>query len=354
MTLPTLRVSLGGLVLVFFLGALATSLSAQETSGPVPPASPATIKGTVRDIQGVAVPGAHVVLVLPDSTGNREAISNNTGSFAFTDLAPGTYDVEVKGQAVGRSGSVSVVLGSGQQREVTLITTGLPMQTTTVNVNATLRQVAQAQVQQQEEQRVLGFFPNYYTSYLWDAAPMTPKLKFKLAFRTLWDPVTFLGTAATAGAEQYHHTFPGYGLGAQGYGKRFGATYADTVSSRMLGSAVFPALLHQDPRYFYQGSGSVRSRVLYALVSAVICRRDDGQLEPNYSHILGSFTAAGLSNLYRAPQDRQAGLTIRNGFIIIAGSAVENVLREFLSRKLTPNVPAFANGKASANPSKAP
>ena len=136
-----------------------------------------------------------------------------------------------------------------------------------------------------------------------------------------------------------------YGQGFEGYAKRYGASYADTVSARMFGSAIFPVLLHQDPRYFYQGSGSTRSRLLYALVSTVVCRGDNGRLEPNYSHVLGSFAAAGLSNLYRAPEDRKASLTFRNGLIITANGAVVNILREFLSRKLTPNVPGFANGK---------
>jgi hypothetical protein len=113
----------------------------------------------------------------------------------------------------------------------------------------------------------------------------------------------------------------------------------------MLGNAIFPTLLHQDPRYFYQGSGSMRSRLLYALLSSVVCRGDNGQLEPNYSHVFGSFAAAGLSNLYRAPQDRRASLTLRNGLIIVASGAAVNVLREFLSRKLTANVPAFGKGK---------
>src|SRR4051812_14175175 len=85
------------------------------------------------------------------------------------------------------------------------------------------------------------------------AAPMTPKSKFGMAIRTVTDPVSFLAVAGIAGAEQYHKTFPGYGQGAEGYAKRFGSTYTDTVASRMLGSAVFPVLFHQDPRYFIVG-----------------------------------------------------------------------------------------------------
>jgi hypothetical protein len=253
--------------------------------------------------------------------------------------------VNVNAPGVAQAASAPVVLGAGERRELTVVATRIPVQTTTVRVVATPTQVAEAQVQQQAEQRIVGFLPNYYTSYIWNAAPMTPKLKFKLALKTTTDPVTFLVAAGVAGVEQAHNTFPGYGGGWEGYGKRYGATYADTVAGRMLGSAIFPVILHQDPRYFYRGSGSIRSRIFYALISTVVCRGDNGQLEPDYSHVLGSFAAAGLSNIYRAPGDRSASLTFRNGLIVIGGSAVANLLREFLSRKLTSNVPAFANGK---------
>jgi hypothetical protein len=286
-----------------------------------------------------------VTLVGQDNTANRVVTSDDNGAFKFADLPAGTYRVRINVTDLEPFASAPVVLGAGEKRELPVMAMRIATKTTTVGVVATLNDVARAQVQAEEKQRILGFLPNYYTSYIWDAAPMTRKLKFSLALRTATDPVTFLVVAGVAGVEQAHKTFPGYGQGFEGYAKRYGASYADTVSGRMFGSAIFPVLLHQDPRYFYRGSGSTRSRLLYALVSTVICRGDNGRLEPNYSHVLGSFAAAGLSNLYRAPQDRQASLTFRNGLIITAGGAVVNVMREFLSRKLTANVPAFANGK---------
>lgn len=309
----------------------------------------ATLEGVVQDARGAAVPGAEVTIVdLTDAIRHVER-ADRGGNFKFENLASGTYRMTAEAPGLTASASAPITLGNGEQRQVTLVATNIPVKNTTVEVTATLKQVAQAQVQEQEQQRIFGFFPNFYTSYIWDAAPMTKGLKFKLALHSTFDPVTFLTVAAVAGVEQEHNTFPGYGRGLEGYGKRYGATYADTVSGKMLGSAIFPMLLHQDPRYFYQGSGTIRSRLWYALVSAVICRGDNQRLEPNYSRILGSFTAAGLSNVYRSPQDRQASLTFRNGLIILAGGAVENVLREFLSRKLTRNVPAFANGKPIVN-----
>jgi hypothetical protein len=326
-------------------------LHAQKTSNPLQPQSTATLTGSVRNDHGSTVSGVRVTLVgqedspTPVLTTKPVVTTNPDGSFAFEGLLPGTYRVKIDAAGLEPFTSDPVILGASEKRELPVTVALLPMKNTTVEVNATLAQVAQAQVKEEEQQRILGFLPNYYTSYIWTAAPMTPKLKFNLALRTTTDPVTFLVVAGVAGVEQAHKTFPGYGQGTEGYAKRFGATYADTVSGRMLGSAVFPTLFHQDPRYFYRGSGTVRSRIIHALVSTVVCRGDNGQLEPNYSHVLGSFAAAGLSNLYRAAGDRQASLTFRNGLIITGSEAVVNLMREFFSRQLTPSVPSFANGR---------
>jgi len=86
------------------------------------------------------------------------------------------------------------------------------------------------------------------------------------------DPVTLGLTGAIAGIQQARHDFNEYGQGAAGYGKRFGANYADSVAGTFIGGAILPSLLKQDPRYFYQGSGSAGSRLLHAIESPVISR----------------------------------------------------------------------------------
>jgi hypothetical protein len=240
---------------------------------------------------------------------------------------------------------VDLTLGAGERRELPIIGSHVASSRTTVDVNAKPGEIAEAQLKQQETQRLLGIVPNFYSSYIWNAAPMNSRQKFMLTLRSNTDPFNILLVATLAGLEQKHNTFPGYGQGAEGYGKRFGAAFTDTMVSKMVSRAILPSILHQDPRYFYRGSGSVRSRVIYALTSAVICRGDNGRLQPNYSQVLGSFAATGIANLYRAPGDRTASLTFRNGLAMTASTAVQNLIREFISRKLTPNVPAFANGK---------
>ena len=334
--------------------------AAQQPDNPsqisVPEVTPAagSITGTVRDAEGAAVPGALVTLVGPKNAAghalDREATADSNGAFTFSELVPATYQVKISGGGLERTITIKVVLGAGEKRELPVV--GRRIVTTTVRVVASVDEVAQSQVEAQETQRVLGFVPNYYSSYIWDAAPMTPKLKFKLGLRATTDPVSFLAAAGLAGVEQKHNTFPGYGQGSEGYAKRFGAAYADAFIGKMVSRAVLPTVLHQDPRYFYRGSGSVGSRIFYALRAAVVTRGDNGRLQPNYSQVLGNFVASGISNLYRAPGDRTVGLTFRNGLIMTASGAVENLLREFFSRKLTSNVPAFANGKPASPASK--
>ena len=315
-------------------------------------AGTSSLVGTVEDMHGAPIAGVVVTAAKDQETQGQTATVDGAGKFTISGLVPGTYTVSIT--LPGRTPQIAteVTLGTREEREMPIVTPRNPHSSTTVQVNANIDQVAMAQVKIEEQQRVLGVVPNFYTSYIWDFAPMTPKLKFKLALRAEIDPIEFAVNAGVAGAEQYHNTFPGYGGGWQGYGKRFGATYADSAIGAMLGRAMFPIWFHQDPRYFYRGTGSTRSRVWYALSQTFVTRGDNGETQPNYSHLLGNFATAGISNVYRAPSDRTFDLTMRDALIVTASNAVGNILQEFISRPFTSNVPKFANGKESDKDSK--
>jgi hypothetical protein len=119
---------------------------------------------------------------------------------------------------------------------------------------------------------------------IYDAAPLTSKQKFSLAARGTFDPVSMIGVGFAAGLEQVHNSYPGYGQGAAGYSKRFAAKFVDGRTSDFLTHAVFPSLFHQDPHYYYQGSGSFKSRFIHAVGSAFVTRSDSG-FEPPTSWI---------------------------------------------------------------------
>jgi hypothetical protein len=300
---------------------------------------PGNINGTVVDPSGAAVAGAQVILTRDDKSPKQEVLSGDDGQFSFANVAPGPFQITVSSELFTTQ-KVSANLHPGEYLTVPQIVFGLATEVTQVQVSVPRFEVAEEEIKIEEKQRIFGVIPNFYVSYIPNAAPLTSKQKFQLAWRSTIDPVNFVITGAIAGVQQANNTFSGYGQGAQGYAKRYGASYADFVSGTFLGSAILPSLLKQDPRYFYKGSGSVRSRVLYAIANSVICKGDNGHWQANYSGILGSLASGGISNLYYPAQSRDgATLTVENTLIGIGETAATNLLQEFVIRKLTPNLP---------------
>jgi len=319
------------------LTALPDVSATQEAVGQPPERTVGTISGTVVDQNGNFLLAARVSLTRPGETEEKTHESDGAGHFVFAAVPPGPFQLTVTGEGFATQ-QVPGVLHPGEALEVPLISLPIAAATTEVRVSVTNYELAEEQVKIEEKQRVLGVIPNFYVSYQQDALPLRPKQKFELAWKTSIDPVTFAATGAFAGVQQAQNEFSGYGQGAHGYAKRYGAAYGDAVIGTMIGGAILPSLLKQDPRYFYKGTGSTRARIMYALANAVICKGDNGHWQFDYSGILGALAAGGISNLYYPASSRNgAGLTFENTLIGIGGSAVGNLFQEFLIRKLTPH-----------------
>lgn len=189
----------------------------------------------------------------------------------------------------------------------------------------------------QEQQRILGVMPNFNTSNVKNAEPLSPAQKFGLAAKEALDPFTFVAAGLDAGLSQAENDFPAYHQGMVGYAKRFGAAYADSFDGTMIGNALLPIVLKQDPRYFRKGTGSITSRFLYAVSSTFKCKDDNGKWTPNYSNVLGNIAAGGISNLYYPSSERGAGLTFQRAATVTAEGAIGAVFFEFwpdISRKM--------------------
>ena len=307
-------------------------------------AAAASITGTVLDSNHEVLPGARVIAVGQSTSALRIMEAGSNGQFAFIALPPDIYQLKVTapGMSVFTSSEISLHAGETRLVSVTLSVFG---GATSVTVNGDTDEVAEQQVQIAVRQRIGGVLPNFYSSYDWNAPPMAAKQKLKLSFRSIIDPVSFLTIAGMAGVQQYRNTFPGYGGGIEGYGKRYAANLADNVAGVFLSRGVYPSVFHQDPRYFYKGTGSIHSRILYAISAVVIARGDDGHWKPNYSHLLGNFSAAGISNLYYPASDRGASLVVFNGLAATASTAFSNVLREFVFKRVTSHASKEKNGK---------
>jgi hypothetical protein len=271
--------------------------------------------------------------------------SGANGEFAFPKLAPGSYLLVIEAKDFAPFTSPEFVLAAQQAYEVPRITLSVATAVTDVTVRPT-EVIAAEQIRAEEKQRVIGIVPNFYTSYIYDAAPLTTKQKFALASRDTFDPTSFIGIAIGAGIQQANNNFSGYGQGVAGYAKRYGALFANSRSSDFFSHAVFPSLFHQDPRYYYQGSGSFNSRLRHAASFALVTRSDSGRTVPNYSYLLGNLSSAALSNLYYPSTDRGAGLVLTNFAIGLGGRVGSTVILEFFSKRFTTHV--RGNGKPPA------
>lgn len=332
--LATMRIRLPLCSLMLWMCVAGTAGAQQLISAPEPQTG--TIIGTVTDVNNGTVPGATVVLEDTSAVQRGSVVTDTRGFFQLDHLGAGkTYHVTIKANGFAIWISPDIILKPGQYLELTGIQLQIAEAVTTVHAVLSDEEIATEQVNVEEKQRVLGIFPNFYAVYDPNPVPLTTKLKFRLAVKTATDPVTFLAATFVAGVDQAAHT-PNYVEGAKGYGQRLGANYANGLSDIMMGGAILPTVLHQDPRYFYQGTGTTKSRMLHALSTPFICRGDSGRREFNYSALGGYASAGALANTYYPVSNRGAGLFLSTTFIDIGSDMLNGVIQEFVMRRFTP------------------
>jgi Carboxypeptidase regulatory-like domain len=210
-----------------------------EMASPLDATAGGTISGTVVDQNGTFLLAARVTLTRPGQTEEKTQESDGIGHFVFTAVPPGPFQLTVSGEGFATQ-QIPGVLHPGEALEVPLISLPIAAATTEVRVSVTNYELAEEQVKVEETQRVLGVIPNFYVSYRQDALPLRPKQKFELAWKTSIDPVTFAASGAVAGVQQAQNEFNGYGQGAPGYAKRYGAAYGDALIATMVGGAILP------------------------------------------------------------------------------------------------------------------
>ncbi len=319
----------------------AIAASANLPSAPVPLGQ---LGGEVLDSSGALVPGAQVLLHVPGRARANTVATDAEGRFIFTVLPPGRYSFVVTAPGFASFESVPFTLASGENRRLEPVRLVIPSGHADVYVTLNRKQIAAAELHAAEQQRIVGF-PDFYTSFVWDAAPLDARQKLSLGLHATTDRMAFVTAALVASGEQIKGTFPEWGDGADGFGRRYGAAYADGFISKILGSAVLPSVFRQDPRYFYMGPhGTVKQRVRHAVFSAFLTRGDNGRMQPNYSHILGNASAGAISTLYHPAADSAGKLALDNALLGTVGEAGVNIVRELFLKRFVRGGDVDANG----------
>ncbi len=325
-----------GVWLVAAAGMLCPCLSVAQVALPSAPQPVAgVVSGSVVDADGAVLDAARVRLVSDASKLAMETGTDENGVFHFKGVPFGGFSVSAL------IDGLEEVVVRGRMTPggvVDLPPIALTQAIAKMEVDAmTQHDLAQVEVRKQEQQRVLGVLPNYSISYNWKAPPLDAKQKFELATKEVISPWTFGVNAGIVGIERGTGHYKEFGPGAAGYWKLYGATMASVAAGNELGGAILPVIFHQDPRYFWKGTGSVTKRALYAISRTIICRGDNGKNQPSFSGVLGDMGTGALSNLWYPKVDRHgAGLTIENGLLSILGDAIGNLEQEFVFKWFTP------------------
>lgn len=325
------RVRLAAIIAI----ALALAVRTPAQSAPAPGLQPGKVLGTVIDVNGDPVVGATVALTDTYPGDRRTVVTPENGFFQFDNVQPGVqYLITVSAEGFADWTSSAITLESGQVNLLGAVQLRIATARATVQVNGNSAEIATEQVKMEEKQRILGLIPNFYVAYDPDAEPLTTALKFRLALKISVDPATIAGITVISAAKQAANT-PSYGQGVSGFGERFGATGADGFVDIMIGGAILPSVLHQDPRYFYKGTGTTKARLRHAILAPFVCRGDNGKWEPNYSSLGGDLATGAIANLYYPASNRGPGLVFSNFAIGTVERIGASVAQEFLLGKLT-------------------
>jgi hypothetical protein len=166
--------------------------------------------------------------------------------------------------------------------------------------------------------------------------PLTTQQKFDLFLRRSHSGAMLVDVLSDSLYSQATGAYPRFGGGMKGYGHRFGASAAGAEAGAFFSGFVFPALLHQDSRYFPSRQDDISDRLAYAASRVIIGRSDNGRTVFNWSLILSQFTQAALSNAYIPYRNETVGGTVENALANLGGIAEWNILTEFW-----PDIKAF-------------
>jgi hypothetical protein len=296
------------------------------------------IQGKVTDSSGAPIFGAVVTV---EGGGSRTTVTNIEGAFQISILPRGNFNVKISASGMSDWTAESVAVSAADTKPLLAVMQVAPT-VTSVTVGLSPKELAEEQVKRETQQRVAGIIPNYFVAYDNHAAPLSPRQKFNLSFKTLIDPATFAAAGITSGIQQIRNSYYQFGQGSEGYSQRFGAAYGTTATNLVFTSVLAASVLHQDPRYFYSGKGTKKQRAWYAIESSFRAKGDNGKWQPPYSSVLGTVVAAELSQLYYPGFRTQYTLLGRGLMFHLGGLIGLNLAQEFFLKKFTSHAPGPA------------
>jgi Carboxypeptidase regulatory-like domain len=297
-----------------------------------------SIQGNVTDPSGAPVFAA--VVTVEDTGGNRRTtVTDLQGAFKISSLAPGDYSVKISASGLSEWTASNVPASESPESKPLQAVLEVATEVTTITVSPPLEEVAAEQLHQELQQRAFGVIPNFFVTYERHPAPLSPRQKLHLGLKTILDPTSFAASGITAAIQQKMNSYWQWGQGGEGFAKRFGAAYGTTMQQIMITSVLADSVLHQDPRYFYNGQGTRGQRAWYAVKAAFRAKGDNGKWQPPYAGLIGAVASAEISQTYYPGSRTQYTLLGRSLMFHFAGLIALNLGEEFFFKRLTSHTP---------------
>jgi hypothetical protein len=185
-----------------------------------------------------------------------------------------------------------------------------------------------------QQKRVFGVLPNF-TSVSGGGAHYDPpgwKTDFMVASRQNYDYTSIgfaLVTSAIAYGQDSHPSLSTVNGGNFPYWAYVWRGFVDKSDGSYQGSFLFPALLHEDTRYFAKGEGSILSRTLNAAGSVVIAHNYSGKKIPNIAGLMGKVGTQAVSTTYYPAGSEDFGVLAEKFAYACLRQVGFTVLREF-------------------------
>jgi len=177
--------------------------------------------------------------------------------------------------------------------------------------------------------RLFGVIPNYRASEnLETYKPLTTAEKYHIAFKNSFDWPNFFLLAGYAVESQVVSGGFSHNGGMPGFARFYARGFSDQIIGSYVTEAILPSLLHEDPRYFRLGSGSLWRRTYYATSRIFVTRMDNGKSRFNVAEVVGNIGVDAITSWYY-PESQSPREGMERYGMQLGNDAISNLLTEF-------------------------
>lgn len=122
---------------------------------------------------------------------------------------------------------------------------------------------------------------------------------------------------------------------------RFAINYGTNSSKELLTSGLYPIIFKQNPRYEPSKKHGFVARILHATSRVFIIKGDKGNLQFNYSQMVGTLSASGVANLWERNTPKHYRVGVKPTFQRFGSMITFDVVNFIVIKEFGPDIKKF-------------